>query len=199
MNSIPLPSPPRSPAGDIGYGGGDTGSTGKITEARQKISRTAHDAADKLKSTASEKVSRVKQQAQGLVTEKKESAAGRIGGYSSALHESARSFEEQDPNIAHFAHLAADRVQRVADYVRSCDYTGLRRDAEDFARRHPAAFFGGLFTLGLILGNVATASRRREHETSAFESEHPEDWTRQETGMGSPAYASPNPAPLPEL
>jgi hypothetical protein len=80
------------------------------------------------------------------------------------MHDTARSLEEQDPNIAWFTHRAADKIQGVADYVRSQDFRALRADAEDVARRHPAVFFGGLFLAGLMLGNVAKAGRNRARQ-----------------------------------
>ena len=149
-----------APAGDSNLGGGD--SPGKIAKAKQAVADKAGQAASHLKSAASETATRARDEVQRFATEKKETAAGRIGGYSSAMHESARAFEEQDPNIAWFTHRAADKLQSVADYVRTRDYSGLRMDCEGLARRHPAAFFGGMFVAGLVLGNLLKASGRRE-------------------------------------
>jgi hypothetical protein len=200
MNPNHLTSPPSAPAEDFGYGSGDTGSSGKVAEAREKISRTTHGAAEHLKATATEAAARAKHQAEHYVAEQRETAAGRIRGYSSALHESARSFEEQDPNIAHFAHMAADRVQQVADYVRNCDLHDLRQDAEEAARRHPALFFGGLFAVGVVLGNMATASRRRQSSDASFEAGPQDDWrTRAEPDFTTPANPIPPTPPVPEL
>src|SRR5690606_21761859 len=92
--------------------------------------------------------------------------ADRVGSYSSAIHESARSLEEQDPNIAWLTHRAAEGLESVANYVRDRDFSGLREDAASLARRHPAAFFGGMCIAGLVLGSVIRAAR-----TSATESE----------------------------
>jgi len=83
--------------------------------------------------------------------------ADQLGRYGSAVHQSAESFEEQDQNIAYFAHRAADRIEGIAGYIRTRDFAGLKRDAEDVARRHPAAFFGGLFVAGLVIGNLLKA------------------------------------------
>jgi hypothetical protein len=101
-----------------------------------------------------------------MAAEKKETVADRVGSYSSAIHESARSLEEQDPNIAWLTHRAAERLESVANYVRDRDFSGLREDAASLARRHPAAFFGGMCIAGLVLGSVIRAAR-----TSATESE----------------------------
>jgi hypothetical protein len=147
-----------APAGGTDAGGG-TDISGAIAETKTKIAQSARDAASKVKSAASNTAAKAKDEAQRLVSDKKEETANRIGGYSSAIHDSAKSLEEKDPNIAWFTHQAADKLQNVAEYVRRCDLDGLRRDVQDVARRHPVAFFGGMFLTGLILGNVMKASR----------------------------------------
>jgi hypothetical protein len=120
----------------------------------------------KVKSSVTDAAARAKEEAARMAAERKETAASRIGSYSEKIHQSARNFEQEDPNIAWFTHRAADRLQGVADYVRNRDLTGLRQDVEQMARRHPAAFFGGLFVAGIVLGNVVKASRRNLDETS---------------------------------
>lgn len=157
---------------------------GTVQNAKQSISATARDAATQLKSAASTTTQRAREEAQRIAAEKKTTAADRLGSYSSAIHESAKSLEEQDPNIAWFTHRAADRLQGVADYVRERDFDDLRHDAEDVARRHPALFFGGLFVAGILLGTVLKASGRRLREDSEFASdEGAPDWAA--TGSSS--------------
>jgi hypothetical protein len=145
--------------------------TGAIAQAKQAVSQTARETATRLKTTASQTASRAKEEAQRIAEQKKETVASRVDNYGSALHDSAKSLEEQDPNIAWFTHRAADRLQNVADYVRARDFTALRQDAEGIARRHPAAFFGGMFVAGLVLGSLLTASRRQPSDDSFEESE----------------------------
>jgi len=138
---------------------GATGSAGSSTE----ISGT--DTKSRIAQTARQTASNVKDEAERVATQQKQSAANRIGEYSSAIHESAKSLEEKDPNIAWFTHRAADRVQSIADYMRNRDFSALRHDVENMARRHPAAFFGGMFVAGLVLGNIVKASRRNMDDT----------------------------------
>ena len=178
-----------APAGDAAPGG-DT-STGTIAQAKQAIKRTAQGAASTVKSATADTRARVREHAEKVITEKRETAAGKIGGYGSAMHESARTLEEKDPNIAHFAHRAADRLEGFADYVRSRDFNGLRADAEGIARRNPALFFGGMFLAGLVLGNVVKASRRdSSDEASEWEPETPADWDRTDPGSLPSAQAT---------
>lgn len=144
---------------------------GIVAGARQSIAQTARDATAKIKSAAGETATRARAEVGRVAQDKKDRTAERVGSYGSALHESAKSLEENDPNIAWLAHRAADRLQSVADYVRESDFGRLRSDAEDVARRHPAAFFGGLFVAGLVLGNVLKASRRKVDDDFTTEDE----------------------------
>jgi hypothetical protein len=153
--------------------------SGKLSQAKQAISQTARDAASKVKSVAGDATSRAKTEAERLVTEKKEFAASRVGGYSNALHESARSLEQQDPNIAFFTHQAADRLQGVADYIRNRDFTSLREDCCSFSRQHPAAFFGGMFVAGLLLGNMMKATARPRQDDNESTDFDDTDWRTQ--------------------
>lgn len=124
---------------------------------RQKVRRVAGQTLDQTKGRLS-----------AAAEHGKESAAGRVSGYSDRLRATARSAEEEDPNIAQLAHSAADRLQRAADYMREADLDRLRQDASDLAKRHPALFTGGMFAAGLILGGLAKASVQtlRENESS---------------------------------
>lgn len=171
---------------------GDAG--GARASAKPGLTATARDAASHLKSAATDTVARAREEAQRVASEKKSTAADRIGNYSSAIHESAKSLEEKDPNIAWFTHRAADRLDQVADYVRNRDFTNVRRDAEDIARRHPALFFGGLFVAGLVLGNVLKASRstRRSYdeETDYTDDSATSDWAATSSTTPDPAPSS---------
>ena len=149
-----------APAGDSGPGGGGAQNGGALAETRQKFTQTA----SKVKSAAADTVAKAKGEAQRIANEKKETAASRLGGYSAAIHDTARSIEEKDPNIAWFTHQAADKLQSVADYVRNNDFACFRGDCEGIARRNPALFFGGMFFAGLLVGNMLKASRRRYDE-----------------------------------
>lgn len=170
---------PQAPAEENAMGGAEE-SRSALAETRDKLAQSARDAAARIKSAASDTATQARDRAGHIATEKKETAASRLGDYSSAIHESARSLEEKDPNIAWFTHRAADRLQRTADYVRSRDLSGLRDDAERIARRHPAVFFGGMFLAGLLLGNLVKASRRKleagENSGELTASEAGGDW-----------------------
>jgi hypothetical protein len=167
MNPQNSPTPSAT-AGGSSSGGSATNTSSTLTETKNTITQTARDAASKVKSAASNTATRAKEEAERLVNQQKETAAGRIENYTSAIHETAKSLEEKDPNIAWFTHQAADKIQGVADYMRNRDLASFRNDAEDIARRHPAAFFGGMFLAGLLIGNVVKASRRKLDDNNNY-------------------------------
>jgi hypothetical protein len=125
--------------------------------------------AAKAKRAAGRAVDQAKEKVSQAADTGKEAAAGKIGGYSDRLRETARSAEQEDPNIAHFANSAADRLQEVADYVRTADLSRIRQDADNIARRNPALFMGGMFAAGLVLGNLAKASVQTLREDTGDE------------------------------
>lgn len=127
---------------------------GVIAKAKAAMDK----ATEAVKETARKTVSTAKDEGIKAAEMRREATASRVGGYGEALHASAEHFEEQDPHIASFVHGVAERIDGVAEYLRHSDLDTLREDAEGFARRNPAIFFGGLFALGLLLGNVAKAS-----------------------------------------
>jgi hypothetical protein len=182
------PSVPSAPTGESGASGHTT-LRDDLSETQSRFAETARDTTAKVKSAVSHTTARAREETARMAAEKKEMAAQRLGSFSSAIHESARSLEQDDPNIAWFTHRAADRLQGVADYVRNRDFADLRYDAESLARRHPLAFFGGLFVAGLVLGNVVKASQRksRSDERYASETDDENDWAPTSPAMGSAA------------
>jgi hypothetical protein len=195
MNPSTLSSSLRAPAGDSEPGGGAAG-TGTMAQAKQAIKRTASNAASSLKAAAADTSTKVKDQAGRIAGEKRDTVASKLDEYTAGLHESARAFEQKDPNIAYFTQRAADRLQGVADYVRTRDFVSLRSDAEGIARQHPAAFFGGMFIAGLILGNVLKSGRRPESDGSEWEPERQTDFDPAENDtLGFPAEGSATPTP----
>ncbi len=187
------PKNPTSPSAPME--GQQTSDT--LAEMKSSAAQTTREAANKVKSVATTTVSRAKEEAERLAQEKKEQAAAQIGDYSSAIHESAKAFEEKDPNIAWFTHRAADRLQGVADYMRNRDFAALRRDAEDVARRHPAGFFGGMFVAGLVIGNLVKASQRRGLERDDRSTKEPSWMDRPETTLGAQPELPMSSSPMP--
>lgn len=187
------PQNPSQPPPPFGTGQSESVSSsdrsGSISGAKQKAAEAARSAADQVKSKASDSMSRAKGQAIDLVGDRKRQAADRLGRVSTAIHDSANTVEDDDPNIAYYTHRIADRLDSVAEYVRNHDLNGLMEDASGIARRHPTAFLGGMFVAGLLLGNMVKASApngpTRDYPASDFEPSMPEGTLLASSSSGS--------------
>lgn len=172
---------------------------GMAQGAKETVKETARQAKDTLRVKAGEMKSKVgeigakvKEQGQDYVDEQKARTADRIEGYSDTVREaSERMKREQDPNIAHYTRLMADKLDQAAQYIRNCEVNDLRREAETLARNHPAVFFGGMFVAGLALARFVKASA--EHTTDSDRTERstdPRPWTEQGEYTGEAAFPS---------
>lgn len=123
----------------------------------QKAQAAARSAAETIKNRAAETAAQVKEAAADMAEERRHHMADSLGSVGSALHESAESSEKQDPNIAWLTREASSRLQRASEYMRVCSWQQLRDDSADFARRHPVAFFGGMFAIGAAAGALIKA------------------------------------------
>ncbi len=129
----------------------------KASAAGQQVKDAAREAGEHIKQTVSSTASKIKESAADIADQRRTQAADQVGRIGQNIHSTARSMENEDPNIAHYAHRIADRLDNVADYVRNRDLAALKDDAADLARRHPVAFLGGLFVAGLVIGNIVKA------------------------------------------
>jgi hypothetical protein len=78
---------------------------------------------------------------------------------SEVLHNSAqRLSSEEDATTAHYFDMAADGVDKVASTLRSQDIETLVYRTRDFARSHPAVFFGGMATAGFMFSRFLKSS-----------------------------------------
>jgi hypothetical protein len=136
-----------------------------LEKAKTGVKETVREAKDKIKTTTREVAAQARERGQEYVQENKARAADRIGNVSESIRQTAERFEqEKDPNIAHYTRVVADKLEQAASYIRERDLNQLKRDGEDLARQHPAAFFGGMFVAGLAAARFLKASAERERE-----------------------------------
>jgi hypothetical protein len=177
------------------HSSGDSGTTRKSNdnlkaETKEAVGRVSA----RVKESASEAVDEVKHQATSTLRQQKEVAADSLTSVCEALHESAERLREDD--VSAFAGLmdqAADRIDRVAEYIREEDIKDMFDAAQNWARKNPALFLGGSFVAGLLVARLlkstqaaardendlsdrsfdgSSTSRFGERETSRFGSEN---------------------------
>jgi hypothetical protein len=113
----------------------------------------ARGAVSELADTAKETVGSQIGSKKGRLSEQISEVAQALRDTGSRLGENAQSAV-----AAGYVDKAASQVERIADYVESRDVADIVAEVKDLARREPAAFFGGLFALGLVAGRLLKSS-----------------------------------------
>jgi hypothetical protein len=132
-------------------------------QAAQQAGQAAAPIADQAQETAGQVAEQAKQQAVAQISTQKEHAAGSLDAVAQALRQSGDQLrsKQQEP-LANLAGTAAQRIEDFSGYVRNTDVNDMIRDVEAFARRQPAAFLGGAFTLGVLAARFLKSSSQKE-------------------------------------
>lgn len=80
-------------------------------------------------------------------TRLRDTAAGRADTAADAAHAAADEFDPSSVQAEAMRHVA-DRIDAVAQKMRSTDIEEVARQTSDFARRNPLLFIGGAVALG---------------------------------------------------
>jgi hypothetical protein len=125
-------------------------------EIKDKPGRVVEDA----KNAAGQFAEGLKSKAETAVAERKDTAAQTLGTVAGALRGAAQELENGEvAALGQYAQSAAQQIDKVAGYLREKDLTGLKRDTETFARRHPEVFLGGAFLAGILAARFLKSSR----------------------------------------
>jgi hypothetical protein len=147
------------------------GGDGSTTEqAKQKAQETAQKAAGQARNRFSEQVDQRSTQAGEQVS----STASDVRSVAEQLREQGKD------KPAQLAEQAADRAERLGDYLKNSNGDSILSDVEDFGRRQPwAVMFGGL-AAGFLASRFlkASSSRRYEVRSSRLPATTPATTTR---------------------
>lgn len=113
------------------------------SRVKQQISGTVEDAKEKAADLSRKAVNRVDAQ--------REPAAGALDRTADTLHEQTDRWAN---TAAGAAHATADKIQNVADYVRSHDARAMVDDAGELVRRYPAQTLVAAATVGFLVGRA---------------------------------------------
>jgi hypothetical protein len=117
------------------------------------------ETANSLKEQASTKAKQVAEQARTAADSGKDEVASRIGQVAQAFHRTGdqlRGEEQEGP--AQFTDAIGNQIDRIATYLQTRDVRGIVNEVENFARRQPALFIGGAFTVGLFAARFLKSS-----------------------------------------
>lgn len=134
---------------------GATGSTGMNAGAgNEKFARVKTEAA-KIRDQATDR-------ARSAAVTGKQRASETIDGLAQTVHETASKLEQQtSPQIARYAHQAADALDNLSTTLRTKDVDELVEDARHLIRRSPAIAIGAAAAIGFALSRFLKASSER--------------------------------------
>ena len=161
------------------YAGSMARSAATERDADQGLSARASDVADQVQERASDLADQAKEQVNSRLTDQIDRASTGLHSLADAVFAVERQLHDQNqPQMARLAHQAGQRVQRMSLTLAGKDLDDLVDQAEDFARRSPAAFIGAAFGLGFLATRFLKSSGRRERQER-------EAWRTQGTMAGT--------------
>ena len=146
----------------------ETGSEGLVDQATSQV----QDAAG----AAQEKAVELKEQGRSKLGETLDERTNQAGAQARQLAQALRQSGEQlrgqesGQQVAGVAESAAERVERLGDYLSRARGDDLLRDVETFARRRPWVVAGAGLIVGLAASRFLKASSERRFEATGLES-----------------------------
>ena len=158
--------------------GSGAGGAGPLQEQAIAVKEQVQQAAVGLKDQVAER-------ATGALAGRQEAASGQLSTVAQTFRQMGDQLRDQDQaDIAGYLDRATAQVERLADYLRDRDARELVGEAERFARREPALFLGGAFTLGLLAARFLKSSGRASQSPTT-------DWRGKADWYGQPAATVP--------
>ncbi len=107
-------------------------------------------------------VNRVREQANSQLNTQKNKATDGLGSVAHAVRETTQRLRDDNHDtVARYAEQAAEQIERLSQGLKNKDVGELMNDAQRLARRQPALFVGGAFTLGLLGARFLKSSQER--------------------------------------
>ena len=137
--------------------------------AKDQAQAKAKEVAGKAQEQVGQATGQARERLRGQVDERSTQAGERVhsaAGDARAVAEELRKQGKDAP--ARYAEQAADRAERVGDWLRDSDGDRILSDVEDFARRNPLAIVAGGLALGFAASRLlkASSSERYRRATS---------------------------------
>jgi hypothetical protein len=169
------------------------GSTGATPGATSPVAQQATEAKEQVQQAATGLKDTVAEQATTRLEGQKSTAVEGLGTVARAIRGTGDQLRDQEQGgIARYVDRAADQLEQFAGYLSGHNLRELVRDAEQFARREPALFLGGAFTLGLFAARFLKSSGQATRP-AATEWRGQIEWYGQPTALpsGNPRIATP--------
>ena len=125
-----------------------------------KMSDAAQAAGQKAKDTASALAGQAGEHVKGVLNDQVNVGADLVGHVADSVRAAADTLEQNSPQLASMARLAASGIDGFSDRLRDRTVEDLYQEASDFARRQPAAVFGMAALAGFFFFRVVKADGR---------------------------------------
>lgn len=125
-------------------------------------------AADKAQEQMGQAKDRAREQVRDQVSQRSTEAGERVRSTAGDVRSVAEELRRQGKDSpARYAEQAADRAERLGDYLHQADGDRILRDAEDFGRRNPWAVVAGGLALGFMASRLLKASSSERYRSTA--------------------------------
>ena len=126
---------------------------------------TAEQAKEKAREQAQQAAGQAKSTLRTQVDQRSTQAGERVGSFASDARSVGDQLRQQGKDQpAKLAEQAADRADRIGDYLKNNDADRILGDVEDFGRRQPWVVIAGGVALGLVASRFLKASSSRRYE-----------------------------------
>ena len=140
-------------------------STGGLTNQAQA---KAGQVMDQAQGAAGQVAAQAKQQATSQLESQKERAVDTLVTVAQALRQTGEQLQQQEQGaVGGYVEQAAERVERMTNYLRAREVPDLIADTQDFARRQPGLFVTGALVLGFLGARFLMSSGRRAAQQSS--------------------------------
>lgn len=151
---------------ESGSGMSTTSSAGGGTGAGTATARSFYDQA---KETAGQAYEVAAEKATTKLEEQKTNLSGGLASVAGSVRQVSENLRGPDVQdaiskfTAEYSEVAARKIEDVANYFDHKSVRDMYSDVGNFARRHPAAFVGGAFVLGLLAARFLKSDARSQH------------------------------------
>jgi uncharacterized protein YjbJ (UPF0337 family) len=140
------------------------GTSDKAGQAKEQVQDKAREVAGKAQEGAGQAREKVREQVDERSTQAGERVRSAAGDARSVAEELRRQGKEAP---ARYTEQAAERAERLGDYLHDADGDRLLRDMEEFARRNPWAVVAGGVVLGFTASRLLKASSADRYRQGA--------------------------------
>jgi hypothetical protein len=142
-----------------GGGQGGTRSQGQESQTR------AGSDGEQLGSKAQQLGTQAQEQVSKTVQSGKDRAADAVGSVAQSLRQSSQQLrDQQQQGMSRYLEQAATKIEGFADYLHNTSPGEMADGLENFARRQPALFLGGVFAVGFLGARFLKSSRRGQQD-----------------------------------